>query len=136
MYAQRLGVARAGGLNRFAELAAAGVPLAFGSDAPVTALGPWAAVRAAVAPSDPNAALSPAAAFAAHTTGGWRAAGRPEEGQLAVGRPATFAVWHTTSGGGPADSFARAALPDLSPAAELPTCLRTVVRGVSIFEAD
>jgi predicted amidohydrolase YtcJ len=136
MYAQRLGVARAGGLNRFAELAAAGVPLAFGSDAPVTALGPWAAVRAAVAPSDPNAALSPAAAFAAHTTGGWRAAGRPEEGQLAVGRPATFAVWHSTSGGGPVDWFAPTALPDLSPAAELPTCLRTVVRGVSIFEAD
>ena len=36
MYAQRLGADRARGLNRFADLAAAGVPLAFGSDTPVT----------------------------------------------------------------------------------------------------
>ncbi|HZY77024.1 MAG TPA: amidohydrolase family protein, partial [Jatrophihabitantaceae bacterium] len=43
MYAQRLGPARALDLNRFSELAAAGVPLAFGSDAPVTELGPWQA---------------------------------------------------------------------------------------------
>ncbi len=76
MYAQRLGPGRAGELNRFAELAAAGVPLAFGSDAPVTELGPWAAVRAAAEPSDPAAAISTAAAFAAHT----RAAGGPRAG--------------------------------------------------------
>ena len=35
-------------MNPFAALHAAGVSLAFGSDAPVTPLGPWAAVRAAV----------------------------------------------------------------------------------------
>ena len=47
LYASRLGPGRALELNRFADLAAAGVPLAFGSDSPVTQLGPWAAVRAA-----------------------------------------------------------------------------------------
>ena len=87
MYAQRLGAERAGQLNRFAELAAAGVPLAFGSDAPVTELGPWAAVRAAVHPSDPAAGIDVRSAFAAHTRGGWLAAGRPDEGVLAAGRP-------------------------------------------------
>jgi predicted amidohydrolase YtcJ len=109
MYARRLGSARAGQLNRFAELAAAGVPLAFGSDSPVTDLGPWAAVRAATHPSDPAAGISAEAAFAAHTHGGWRAAGRPGEGVLGPGRPATFAVWQGE------------------------TCRVTVRRGVEIF---
>ena len=94
MYADRLGAGRALGLNRLAELAAAGVPLALGSDAPVTALDPWGAVRAAAYPSDPGAAISPRSAFVAHTRGGWRAAGRPGEGLLATGAAATFAVWH------------------------------------------
>ncbi|MCA1655973.1 MAG: amidohydrolase family protein, partial [Pseudonocardiaceae bacterium] len=48
MYAQRLGERRAAELNRFAHLHEAGVTLAFGSDAPVTAVDPWATVRAAV----------------------------------------------------------------------------------------
>src|SRR5690606_1807993 len=47
MYAQRLGAARARGLNPFALLASRGVPLAFGSDTPVTPMDPWATVRAA-----------------------------------------------------------------------------------------
>jgi predicted amidohydrolase YtcJ len=92
MYAVRLGVARALDLNRFSELAAAGVPLAFGSDAPVTPLRPWAAVRAAAYPSEPGAAISARSAFAAHTRAGWRAAGR-DGGVLAPGAAATFAVW-------------------------------------------
>ena len=58
MYAARLGESRALGLNRFADLAAAGAPLAFGSDSPVTPLAPWAAVRAAAYPFDPSAAIS------------------------------------------------------------------------------
>jgi predicted amidohydrolase YtcJ len=114
-------------LNRFADLAAAGVPLAFGSDAPVTDLGPWAAVRAAVHPSAPDAGVPPATAFAAHTAGGWRAAGRNAEGALTVGAPATFAVWRTSPGGA-------AGLPDLAPGAALPTCLATVRRGVPIHD--
>jgi predicted amidohydrolase YtcJ len=127
MYADRLGGQRALGLNRFADLAAAGVPLAFGSDAPVTPLGPWAGVRAATCPAHLGPALSVEAAFAAHTRGGWRAAGRADEGRLAPGDRATFTVWH----GGEAT----ADLPDVSSCRELPSCARTVVRGVAIFDS-
>ena len=48
MYAQRLGADRAARLNPLALLASQGVPLAFGSDSPVTGIDPWAGVRAAV----------------------------------------------------------------------------------------
>ena len=123
MYAARLGPARARLLNRFAELAAAGVPLAFGSDAPVTELGPWAAVRAGVHPTDPAAAIDAPAAFDAHCAGGWRAAGR-EGGVLAAGEPATFAVWRTAGD----------ELFDVAPGGELPTCLATVRAGRPIFD--
>jgi predicted amidohydrolase YtcJ len=125
MYAQRLGAERAGALNRFAELAAAGVPLAFGSDAPVTELGPWAAVRAAAYPSDPAAAITPRAAFDAHTLGGWRAVNRDGAGALVPGGPATFAVWRPAGG----DLF------DVAPGRQLPTCLATVRRGEPIFDS-
>jgi predicted amidohydrolase YtcJ len=124
MYVQRLGAERARRLNRFADLAAAGVPLAFGSDAPVTELGPWAAVRAAAHPSDPTAAIGADAAFAAHTVGGWRAAGRPEPGVLVEGAPATFAVWEAVGD----DLF------DLGPGRELPTCRATVLNGTPIYD--
>ena len=124
MYATRLGVDRARRLNRFADLADAGVPLAFGSDAPVTELGPWAAVRAAVHPSDPTAGLSAPAAFAAHTVGGWRAAARPDPGVLVAGAPATFAVWETSAD----DLF------DLPSDSDLPRCRATVLRGRPIHD--
>src|SRR5664279_1607780 len=58
MYADRLGADRAAELNPLAAFAAAGVPLAFGSDAPVTRLDPWGGVRAAVHPRNPEHALS------------------------------------------------------------------------------
>ncbi|MBS2080130.1 amidohydrolase family protein, partial [Mycobacterium tuberculosis] len=48
MYARRLGAERGSRLNPFALLASQGVPLALGSDAPVTAFDPWMSVRAAV----------------------------------------------------------------------------------------
>jgi predicted amidohydrolase YtcJ len=146
MYRARLGGDRAGRLNRFAELTAAGVPLAFGSDAPVTPLAPWAAVRAAAYPSDPAAAISPRSAFTAHTRAGWRAARRDGEGVLTPGAPATFAVWRAgeLAVDAPDDRLSRwstdpraavPGLPDLAPGAELPTCLRTVLRGRTIFDA-
>ncbi|MEP7179269.1 MAG: amidohydrolase family protein [Pseudonocardiales bacterium] len=128
MYAERLGADRARGLNRFAQLAGAGVPLAFGSDAPVTSLGPWAAVRAAAHPTWSDAALTAEAARAAHTRGGGRAAGRAADGVLVPGGQATFAVWQATR--------APTGLPDLAPGRELPCCVRTVVRGETIFDAD
>ncbi|MDT4914619.1 MAG: hypothetical protein QOC66_3747 [Pseudonocardiales bacterium] len=146
MYAQRLGVDRSLALNRFAELAAAGVPLAFGSDAPVTELGPWAAVRAAAYPSDPGAAISPRSAFAAHTRAGWRAAGRDGEGLLAPGSPATFAVWQAgeLAVDAPDERVSRwstdpraavPGLPEIGPGTDLPSCLATVLRGEPIHDA-
>jgi predicted amidohydrolase YtcJ len=128
MYAQRVGPERALALHRFGDLAAAGVPLAFGSDSPVTELGPWAAVRAAVHPSDPAAAIGTAAAFTAHTEAGWRFAGRDGEGVLVAGAPATFAVWR-------AGSLA-SGLPDVAPGLGLPQCLATVRRGTTIFDGE
>lgn len=95
MYARRLGPERAAALNPFAAMLARGVVIAFGSDAPVTPLDPWGAVRAAASHTHAPHAISARAAFAAHTRGGRRAA-RDEArapGALVVGAPATYAIW-------------------------------------------
>ncbi len=125
MYALRLGPGRAAAMNPYAMLDRAGVVLAFGSDTPVTGVDPWASVHAAVHHRTPGSGISPSVAFAAHTRGGYRAAGgtEPLAGTLVPGAPATYAVWDTE--------------PDLiSPAAELPTCLRTVRDGRTIFDRE
>jgi predicted amidohydrolase YtcJ len=126
MYAERLGAERAAQLNPFRQLHDAGVQLAFGSDAPVTELGPWAAVRAAVWPHHAAAGVPLPVAFAAHTAGGRRAAGLGGAG-LRPGAPATFAVWAAEPGA--------AGLPDVSPGRELPVCLATVRDGTVIHDA-
>jgi predicted amidohydrolase YtcJ len=97
MYAERLGVERALATNPFADLADAGVALALGSDAPVTAMDPWGSVHAAVDHRTPGSGLRPFDAFDAHTHGG-RHAVRAEhtDGPLAVGAPADLALWATT----------------------------------------
>ncbi|MCW2491992.1 MAG: amidohydrolase [Frankiales bacterium] len=148
MYATRLGPDRAARLNPFAAMAAAGVPLALGSDSPVTPIAPWAAVRAAIHPYNPRHALSARAAFGAHTRGGWRAARADSDGSgvLAPGSPATYAIFAAGSLGVDApdervsrwSTDERAAvpgLPDLAPGLELPRCLRTVRRGEQIFDS-
>ena len=131
MYATRLGASRALRLNPLAGYAAAGVPLALGSDSPVTPLDPWGAVRAAVHHHTPGAGLSPRAAFAAATRGGWTAARRDAEGigTLIPGAPASYAVWDIST-----SAPLTAGLPDLSADTTPPTCLRTTVRGTTIFE--
>jgi predicted amidohydrolase YtcJ len=145
MYAQRLGVERARTLNPYAALLRAGVPLAFGSDSPVTPLDPWGAVRAAAFHRTPEHRISARAAFTAHTRGGWRAVGRDDAGVLVPGAPADYALWRTEElvVQAPDDRVARwstdprsgtPGLPDLSPGAELPVCLRTVVFGQTVFE--
>ncbi|MBA2946195.1 amidohydrolase [Streptomyces himalayensis] len=144
MYAQRLGAARARTLNPFAALLRTGVPLAFGSDSPVTPLDPWGTVRAAAFHRTPEHRVSVRAAFTAHTRGGWRAIGRDDAGVLVPGAPADYAVWRTGDllVQAPDDRVARwstdprsgtPGLPDLSPGAELPVCLRTVVFGQPVF---
>ena len=147
MYVQRLGPVRAPRLNPLALLAAQGVPLAFGSDSPVTAMNPWEWVRAAVWHRTAESRLSARAAFAAATRGAWRAAGVRDgiSGTLVPGAPATYAVWD-------ADDFEIAIpgsapealrwsidprslvpeLPRLAPGEPLPRCRQTVHRGVVI----
>ncbi|MET7598785.1 amidohydrolase [Streptomyces sp. NPDC005481] len=144
MYAQRLGAERARTLNPFAALLRAGVPLAFGSDSPVTPLDPWGTVRAAAFHRTPAHRVSVRAAFTAHTRGGWRAVGRDDAGVLVPGVPADYAVWRTEElvVQAPDDRVARwstdprsgtPGLPDLTPGADLPVCLRTVVGGRTVF---
>ncbi len=141
MYEQRLGPRRAAGMNAFADLAAAGLPVALGSDAPVTPLAGWAAVRDAVGHPVPGQALGARAAFAAATRGGWRAAGRPGAGRLTVGAPAHLACWEVPAGWdetAPDSRVARwstdprsgvAALPALGGARPLPVCRGLLVGG-------
>jgi predicted amidohydrolase YtcJ len=132
MYTTRLGRERVAGMNPFAAMAAAGMVLALGSDTPVTPFAPWGAIRDAVNHHNPVARLSPESAFAAHTRGGWRAAGIRDRGYLGPGQPASFAIW-STAGDQPARGSA-CALPDLSPGTALPTNLRTVIGGRTVFE--
>ncbi|GGI99816.1 amidohydrolase [Streptomyces brasiliensis] len=144
MYADRLGAERARTLNPFAALLRAGVPLAFGSDSPVTPLDPWGTVRAAAFHRTPEHRVSVRAAFTAHTRGGWRAVGRDDAGVLVPGAPADYAVWRTDElvVQAPDDRVARwstdprsgtPGLPDLTPGHDLPRCLRTVVGGRTVF---
>ncbi|OKJ96759.1 amidohydrolase [Streptomyces sp. CB03234] len=144
MYAQRLGAERARTLNPYAAMLRAGVPLAFGSDSPVTPLDPWGTVRAAAFHRTPEHRISVRAGFTAHTRGGWRATGRDDAGTLVPGAPADYAVWRAAElvVQAPDDRVARwstdprsgtPGLPDLTPGADLPVCLRTVVSGRTVF---
>lgn len=145
MYATRLGADRARTLNPYAALLRAGVPLALGSDSPVTPLDPWGTVRAAVFHRTPEHGISARAAFTAHTRGGWRAVGRDDAGVLVPGAPADYAVWRTGEliVQAPDERVERwstdprsgtPGLPDLTPGRALPECLRTVVGGRTVFE--
>lgn len=142
MYARRLGAERARRLNPLALLASQGVPLALGSDAPVTGFDPWGSVRAAVNHRTPGSAVSARAAFAAATRGGWRACGVRDDttGTLVPGAPASYAVWDAgiLDVHAPQDGVQRwstdprsrvPALPRLGPTDALPRCRQTVHRG-------
>jgi len=146
MYARRLGAQRARLLNPFALLASQGVPLAFGSDSPVTSMNPWETVRAAAQHHTSESAVSVRAAFAAATRGGWRASGIRDRvtGTLAPGAPASYAVWDTgpLAHHAPADAVTRWSadprsrvppLPRLGADAPLPRCRQTVHRGEVIY---
>jgi predicted amidohydrolase YtcJ len=143
MYARRLGSARAAALNPLALLASAGVPLAFGSDSPVTGMNPWWWIRSASLHQTQGSAISARAAFAAATRGAWRAGGVRDgiTGTLVPGATASYAVWDTgdLDVTAPADSVQRwstdprsrvPALPRLEVGDPLPHCRQTVHRGV------
>lgn len=127
MYEQRLGSERAAGMNRIADLLDSGVETAFGSDAPVTALGPWQAMSAAVHHSVPSQRIGAGQAFSAHSEAGWRAAGVSDAGRLVPGSPAHFAIWTVEDSG--IDG-----LPALEPDGHVPECDMTVVSGCVVFD--
>ncbi|WP_431949143.1 amidohydrolase [Actinacidiphila sp. bgisy167] len=144
MYARRLGAERARTMNPFAAMTRAGVPLALGSDAPVTPLDPWGTVRAAAFHRTLEHRISVRGAFNAHTRGGWRAVGRDEAGVLVPGAPADYVVWRAGDlvVQAPDERVANwstdprsgtPGLPDLTPGLPLPTALRTVVGGRTVF---
>ncbi len=148
MYAARLGAERAALLNPFAAMASAGIGLAIGSDAPVTDLNPWAAIRAAAHHRTPGHRISPRAAFAAATRGAWRAGGLRDgiAGTLIPGAPASYTLWDAADlvVAAAADTVQRwstdprsrvPGLPPLTPDADLPRCLRTVHQGKTIYAA-
>ena len=141
MYAERLGEERASSMNAFAAIAADGLLMAFGSDSPVTPIGPWQAVHAAMA--HPHAAISARASFHAHTRAGWRAIGRDDAGAIAPGSPAHLALWRVAGyrDEPPDDRVSRWStdprsgtpdLPDLD--LGIPECLRTVVHGRVVWD--
>jgi predicted amidohydrolase YtcJ len=147
LYSRRLGPDRAAAMNPFATMASAGVALAFGSDAPVTAASPWAAVQAAAHHRTPGSEISARAAFTAHTRGGHRAAGRTDRGigTISVGAPAQLAIVEAGELVRPAadplvarwstDPRSRVPLlPDLTPGAPLPRTLATLVDGSVVFD--
>jgi predicted amidohydrolase YtcJ len=122
-----------------AVLAAAGVPLAFAAGGG----SPWRTVAAAVNHPVVDQRISGRAAFAAHTRGGWRSAGLPSNGALVPGAPAHYAIWEAGELTVQApDERIQAwstdprsgtpGLPDLSPGAAEPRCVRTVVWGRTI----
>jgi predicted amidohydrolase YtcJ len=137
MYAQRLGVSRAVAMNPYAEMAARGVVLAFGSDAPVTPVNPWAAVRAAVGHRSPEAQINAIEALAAHTYGGYRAAATddPLAGTLFPGAPASYAIWDSAIWDH-AVWNSTADVPWAASGTDTPACLRTVHRGRVLFERE
>ncbi|MCM0615876.1 amidohydrolase family protein [Paenarthrobacter sp. TYUT067] len=144
LYEQRLG-ARSQKMNPFASFYASGVPIAFGSDSPVTPLRPWASVRACLEHSNPEQRISARAAFLGHTRAGWRATKHrnPLMGQLVPGAPASFAVWEVDElmvqvadsrvQSWSTDPRARTPLlPALDTGSE-PRCLQTVREGHELF---
>ncbi|WP_104091569.1 amidohydrolase [Arthrobacter sp. GMC3] len=148
MYAQRLGAERAATLNPIAKFYEAGVPICFGSDAPVTPLNPWASVRAALSHHQPLQRISARAAFIGHTRAGWRAASaqNPMLGQLAPGAPASFAIWEVDAlmvqvadervQSWSTDPRARTPLLPALDTDNDPRCLQTVHRGRELYAAE
>jgi predicted amidohydrolase YtcJ len=114
----------------------------------VTPFDPWGGVRAAMTHHAPGQRISARAAFRAHTRGGWRAAGLDHTGagEIRVGAPAHLALWRAEhlvvqAADGRISAWSTDArsgtplLPDLSPDAPEPRCVRTLRDGVVVHDA-
>jgi predicted amidohydrolase YtcJ len=131
LYEQRLGSERARGMNRFATLARSGVPLALGTDAPVTPLAGWATVHAAVQHWQPKQRLSVTSAFDAATRGAHWAAFADNAGTIAVGAAPNLAVWDVADG----RLDRSTGLPRLDEG-PLPTCAATISAGQLVYRSE
>lgn len=131
LYEQRLGPSRAQTMNPFGTLHRAGVPLALGTDAPVTPIAGWAMVRAAVQHWRAEERLSPAVAVDAASRGAHWAGLVDDAGTIAAGHRADLAVWDI-SRAGPLS----AGLPDLVGEQPLPECAATIAGGRVVFSRD
>ena len=131
LYQTRLG-GRAATMNPLGDLWRAGVPLALGTDAPVTPLAGWATVQAAVQHCRPDQRLSVPVALDAATRGGHRAARDDASGLVAVGQRADLAVWDLA----PELRESGTGLPRLAPGDSLPTCLATLAAGRAVHRVD
>ena len=118
------------------ELAAVGVPFAFGSNGRSTSVWEWIARMVYLEPNG----LSARAAFNAATRSGWRFAGMPDAGQLSIGSRANFNLWvcdqvevqvpdERVSAWSTDVRAGTPPLPDLSPGAALPELVGTVLDG-------
>ena len=130
----RLGPNRLGGAYAWRSIAAAGAPLAFGSDAPVELPDPWAGIAAAVSREDadgqpfggwrPEETVTREAALAAYTSGGAYAVfGEGRFGELKAGQRADFVLIDRD--------------PLLSTAAEIreTQVIETWVNGVMVYDS-
>jgi predicted amidohydrolase YtcJ len=131
LYETRLGAGRAQTMNPLGTLCGAGVPLAFGTDAPVTPIAGWGMVRAAAQHSRPGERLHPVDALAVATSGGHWAGRIDRAGTLEPGALASFAVWDVR----PASRSAVPDLPDLEPGSADPECVLTVAGGRIAFRS-
>ncbi|WP_165700090.1 amidohydrolase [Ornithinimicrobium ciconiae] len=132
MYAARLGAERALANVPLRSMVEAGVPVALGSDSPVTTIDPWRAVQYAVWHHNEDERLSVAQAVRAHTRGGYELAGLPG-GVLEVGAVASYAVWDAVEDGLPSTADG---LPDLTLDEQmpLPVARLTLVDGHLTFD--
>jgi predicted amidohydrolase YtcJ len=127
-YAERLGE-RWRGMNALGSMARAGVPLALGSDSPVTLARPWQAIAAAFGHHEEHQRITPLEAFRAHTRGGWRAGLDEEAGDLVEGAPAHLAVWEC------AELVGDPGL-ELPPVGQEPRLRRLVVGGRTVAKEE
>jgi predicted amidohydrolase YtcJ len=110
-------------------MARAGVPLALGSDSPVTQVRPWQAIAAAFGHHEEHQRITPLEAFRAHTRGGWRAGLDEEAGDLVEGAPAHLAVWEC------AELVGDPGL-ELPPVGQEPRLRRLVVGGRTVAKEE
>ncbi|WP_029069686.1 amidohydrolase [Jonesia quinghaiensis] len=146
MYATRLGQRRAQRTTPLRTLMSAGIPVAFGSDSPVTPISPWDGVRAAIWHHNTEERVSARAAFRAHSRGGHRVAGDMATGEIRVGAPAHLVLWEADELGVQAENDGRSAwstdarsgtplLPYLAEQGESPRALITWRAGHIIHNA-